>query len=350
MADHLRPPSVPGAMETLLNQYLLSLPRLNSYFCPANLDEFMHNIFDSVERPMSPWILLLLLCGYIFLGLMFFNFIGILATLPFFDYSFQETFNAISGSGDPEKTKIPILIIQGITSLGSFILIPWFFFKVYLKNSVARFFTISSTKPQAILLTLTVMMSFIVVNTIFIEWNMNIEFPSSLKWFEDWARTQEDYLAELTKNLTKFNGIGHFFLGVLVIGVFAGIGEELVFRGLFQNLFNRALGNPHMAIWLSAIIFGAIHMQFYGILPRVLLGALFGYLYYWSGHLGYAMIAHFANNFFMLVMVYLYNQGAIDFDIETTDATPEWWIVLIFAIVTTLLLINFHRLFQADRT
>ncbi len=307
----------------------------------------MHNLFQYSDRPMGPWILIVLFCGYLLLALMLFNVIGLLAVLPFYDYSLESAMNSISGMGDLDEAKIPMLIVQGITSLGAFIFTPLFFIRVYLKAPIQPFFTISSNSPNAILITLITMMSFIVVNTVFIEWNMNMEFPEFLKSFENWARSKEDQLAELTKRLTEFDSLGHFLLGVLVISILAGVGEELVFRGLFQNIFFKALGNPHVAIWLSAFIFGAFHMQFFGILPRMLLGALFGYLYWWSGHLGYAMFAHFANNFFMLIMVYLFHQDLIEYDIESVDTTPQWWIILIFAVMTTLSLLAFYRIFNS---
>ena len=78
-------------------------------------------------------------------------------------------------------------------------------------------------------------------------------------------------------------------------------------------------GSAHWGVWLTAIIFSAIHLQFYGFLPRVFPGAIFGYLYLFSGSLIYPILAHILNNTFTVIMVYLANQGSIDFDIESTD-------------------------------
>jgi hypothetical protein len=78
--------------------------------------------------------------------------------------------------------------------------------------------------------------------------------------------------------------------------------------------------SAHWGIWITAIIFSAIHVQFYGFLPRVFLGALFGYMYHYSGYLLYPIIAHILNNALTAVVVYLSNQGYFDFDLESTDS------------------------------
>jgi uncharacterized protein len=104
-----------------------------------------------------------------------------------------------------------------------------------------------------------------------------------------------------------------------VIGVFAGIGEEMFFRGLIQPKIKYYLGSAHWGVWITAIIFSAIHVQFYGFLPRVFLGALFGYLYMYSGSLIYPILAHIFNNSLTVIMIYLSNQGQIEFDLESTD-------------------------------
>ena len=50
------------------------------------------------------------------------------------------------------------------------------------------------------------------------------------------------------------------------------IGEELLFRGAVQRLFLRWVRNPHVAIWVTGTLFSFIHFQFYGFLPRMVLG------------------------------------------------------------------------------
>ena len=129
----------------------------------------------------------------------------------------------------------------------------------------------------------------------------------------------ETQTMELTIYLTDFQTIPELLTGLLVIGLLAGIGEEMFFRGLIQPKMHLYTGNAHAGVWITAFIFSAIHLQFYGFLPRLLLGGMFGYLYYYSGSLTYPILAHIVNNSFTVLMVYASNEGMIDFDLESTD-------------------------------
>lgn len=189
---------------------------------------------------------------------------------------------------------------------------------------------------------------FLVAISPVVEWNMNFQFPEFLQEFGSWARAQEDKLAEMTKLLTSFNTPGAFILGLLVIALLPGIGEELVFRGLIQNEFFRGSKNIHVAIWLSAFLFSAIHMQFFGFIPRLLLGGLFGYLYYWSGNLMVPMIAHFFHNGFTLTMIYLYNTGLVNVNIDSEESAPLS-LVGLCAVFTFVLLYFFRKHYTQEQ-
>ncbi|MFN5620180.1 MAG: type II CAAX prenyl endopeptidase Rce1 family protein [Flavobacteriales bacterium] len=82
----------------------------------------------------------------------------------------------------------------------------------------------------------------------------------------------------------------------LSIAIIPAICEELLFRGVLMPLLAKMTRNIHVAIWITAALFSLIHMQFYGFLPRMLMGAVLGYLVIWSGSLWTAILAHFINN------------------------------------------------------
>jgi membrane protease YdiL (CAAX protease family) len=156
-------------------------------------------------------------------------------------------------------------------------------------------------------------------NGLLVYWNSLLVLPEFLSGLESWMESMEQQMLELTKFLTDFQSIPELLMGILVIGVLAGIGEEMFFRGLIQPKMHLYFGNGHAGVWVTAFIFSAIHMQFYGFLPRLFLGGIFGYLYYYSGSLTYPILAHMANNTITVLMVYASNQGMIDFDMESTD-------------------------------
>ena len=127
------------------------------------------------------------------------------------------------------------------------------------------------------------------------EVNSKMVLPDFLSGVEDWMRQSEESTARITKIFLDVNTIPGLIFNLIMIAVIPAIGEELMFRGFLQNYFNKKL-NVHLAIFLSAFIFSAIHMQFFGFIPRLLMGMFFGYLLYWSGSLWLPMFAHFVNN------------------------------------------------------
>jgi uncharacterized protein len=185
-------------------------------------------------------------------------------------------------------------------------------------------------------------------NSLFMEWNQKVVFPEFLKDFEKFAREMEDAAADQTKTMTNFSTLLDLVVGILMIGILPAIGEELVFRGIIQNELFRGTRNIHLSIWTAAILFSAIHFQFYGFIPRMMLGALFGYLYYWSGSLWLAIFAHFFNNTAQVVALYLFQHGDLKYDIESSDSIPIS-AVLSGTIITAGLLYYFYRYFRNQK-
>jgi membrane protease YdiL (CAAX protease family) len=177
---------------------------------------------------------------------------------------------------------------------------------------------------------------------------MNFSFPGFLSGFEEWAREKEEELKLITDFLTEFNSFGQFIIVFIIVAVIPGIGEELIFRGILQNKFHLFFKNIHVAIIITAILFSGFHMQFFGFVPRLFLGILFGYIYYWSGNIWYPILGHFINNGFTLILIYLYQTGYIGIDIEVQEAYPLN-IILIFSVITIYMLFSFRKQFQYQK-
>jgi membrane protease YdiL (CAAX protease family) len=149
-----------------------------------------------------------------------------------------------------------------------------------------------------------------------------MKLPEALSGLEMWMREKEDQLSVMTAFLTGYTQFSQLLIALFVVTLLPALGEEVLFRGIIQTKLSRHWGNVHLAIWVSAAIFSAIHFQFYGFLPRMMLGALFGYLYYWTGNLWVSVLAHFVNNGFVLVMMYLHNIHVVKTNIEETKTLP----------------------------
>ncbi|HZX58096.1 MAG TPA: CPBP family intramembrane glutamic endopeptidase, partial [Mucilaginibacter sp.] len=113
--------------------------------------------------------------------------------------------------------------------------------------------------------------------------NEKMVLPKFLKSIEDWMRESEKETEKLSDRMMQMNTLSDMVYNLLFIGLLTAVVEEILFRGCFQTIFFRWTKNMHAAIWITAILFSAFHMEFYGFLPRLVLGLLFGYFTAWSG-------------------------------------------------------------------
>jgi uncharacterized protein len=171
------------------------------------------------------------------------------------------------------------------------------------------------------------------------EWNNKMSLPESMAEIEQWMRASEDRLAELTKAFLADTSVGGLVLNLFVIALMAAISEELLFRGVIQEVFVRATKNVHAAVWITAILFSVIHLQFFGFFPRMMLGALLGYLFVWSRSLWVPILAHFTNNGLAVALAWLVARKDITADAETMGSDQDdMMISLVSALIVSALL------------
>jgi hypothetical protein len=179
----------------------------------------------------------------------------------------------------------------------------------------------------------------------FISWlaemNQAIKLPASLKGVEDWMRESESQAERVMKNIIFYTSTIDFFIILFVIAVLPAIGEELLFRGLVQNELLKALKNPHVAIFLTGFLFSFIHFQFYGFFPRMLLGVVFGYFYYWSGNLWVPIIMHFVFNGFNYILMNLNHSGTLELDVE--NMSVPFWLVVVSVLLSGIIVFYFRK-------
>ena len=298
------------------------------------------------EEP-KPWYSLIILVLMFFAGMFIGQFIGLLISVLTTDLSLAEVPELLSLPFTEEK-RSAILVLQGFGAVGGFIIAALIYLVVVERIQLTALFNLKQVNIWAVILTIVIVISFMFVNTIFIEWNMNLSFPGFMSGFEEWAREKEEELKIVTEFLTEFGSFSQFIIVFLVVAIIPAIGEELIFRGILQNKFHLMFKNIHVAILVTAILFSGFHLQFFGFIPRLFLGILFGYLYYWSGNIWYPILGHFVNNGFTLILIYLYQAGHIGIDIEVQEAYPLN-IVLIFSVITIYMLFSFWKQFRYQK-
>lgn len=259
----------------------------------------------------------------------------------FFDGTIIELKHQIESSQPDKSSFIPFIILQGVASATALMLLPALYIRFAQRKSLGAFVKNENQFVLKVLVICLLGITTILSISPIAEWNMNVHFPDWLKGFDDWARGLEDRGIVMTRFMTDFDSPFQFALGILIIAVIPAIGEEFVFRGLIQHELWRSTRNVHIAIWASAILFSTFHLQFFGFVPRMLLGALFGYLYYWSGNLWIPIIGHLFNNAFLLTMVYLNNEGVTQVNMDDNTSIPIYLTVV--CVVITFALLYFFR-------
>lgn len=181
----------------------------------------------------------------------------------------------------------------------------------------------ASVKIIAIaILTIVVMQPFMNLTG---DWFSNWSLPSSLSGIEKWLKTEEQQNNDLVQRFLNVHSLGGLMFNILVVAIVPAVGEEFFFRGALQRLLSDKM-NIHLAIWFTALIFSAVHMDVSGLLPRMCLGAFFGYLVYWSKSIWLSVIAHFINNFWGVLSAYLVYNQCIDKNIDHLGTGSTEWV------------------------
>ena len=227
-------------------------------------------------------------------------------------------------------------ILQLISTIGTFLFpaltLAW------LCSTHPKVYLSISKIPQAHILLLTLLCVFLLSPSISLAGLLNkqMELPFFMKPVEDWMRTQEDAAEKITLMLLAGNSVTTLIFNLIVIALAAGITEEFLFRSALQRIIEKWTDNHHVVIWSAAAIFSTFHMQFFGFLPRMLLGAYFGYLLYWSRNIWIPIFAHFVNNAFAVIA--MSNNQLKDNEFITGNISTENILPYTFGASITLLL------------
>lgn len=107
----------------------------------------------------------------------------------------------------------------------------------------------------------------------------------------------------------QFIDMSHNVWGVLSIALAAPVVEECLFRGAIEGRMLK-VWHPWVAICVSALFFGLIHMNPAQIPFAFLCGVLFGWLRWKTGSLLPGIVGHILNNSIACLTMFLYGADA----------------------------------------
>jgi membrane protease YdiL (CAAX protease family) len=236
-------------------------------------------------------------------SLFVFSLLSFLLAVPLFGLSFQQVFQGL-GEGSMADNILLFKFLQSFQTIGLFVVPPFLFSWLYSHSPwqyLKAHFKLDIGSVIFVIILIFVAVPFIGYLG---KLNQSLDLPDTLKSIEDWLIKREDTARELTQKFLTAKGTNELILNIFMIGVLPAIGEEFVFRGVLQKVLHKWTKNIHWAVIISAFAFSAMHVQFYGLLPRFMLGLLFGYFLVWTGSIWLPVIGHFLNNTTAVVYYY----------------------------------------------
>ncbi len=302
-------------------------------------------------RGMNPWPQFIMTAFVVLVSFLALFVISILVAIPVF--GLDEMLGSLSGGDyNNPQTIIVLKYFQVIQSIGMFVVPPLVVAWLFEGNVYQYLHLDKKSQPKSYLLAILAVLLFNPFISVVGELNNMMTFPDFLSGLEEWMRSMEDQAGDMIEYFIKVETLGGLLFNIFMIAVIPAVGEEFLFRGVIQKIFTNMTKNYHWGIWISAILFSALHMQFFGFVPRVLLGALFGYILVYSGSLWLPILCHFVNNTIGVLALHASNKGQEDIEkitnFDFSDSLSTMWIIGIISLIITLWLVNILKKTEAS--
>jgi len=255
----------------------------------------------------------------------------------------------VFSGANPDDIKIISLLkyFQVIQSIGLFIIPPIILGYFFEGNSWKY---LSLTKKNGFRIYVLAFLCIMVISP-FISYigtlNNQMTFPSAFSGIENWMKNMEDAADLMIKRFIQTNSLGGISFNIFMIAIIPAIGEEFLFRGVLQKIITSLTKNYLWGIWITAFIFSALHFQFFGFIPRMVLGALFGYLLIYTGSLWIPIFCHFINNLTGVIFLYLEKNGFENlktWNESNMDLNLTWPLALGSIVLSLFILIQIKRI------
>jgi uncharacterized protein len=256
----------------------------------TQLSQAIRNNFIQMSEPAKILILAFLVMFFLFTG----TILAAIIALPVFDLNLTALYQILEA---PDINNIGIIKYFQVAQSVFLFLLPALI-AAWLFSTHTFKFLMADRKASSFTLTMVVLSIFIAIPLMnFLTlWNSMLVLPEWMNGIENKIRAMEDSAGKLTELFLLSNSYRDLFINFSMIAILPAIAEEFFFRGVLQKMFIDWTKNNHLGIFISSALFSFIHFQFYGFIPRLLLGLYFGYLLLWTSSIWVPVIAHLINN------------------------------------------------------
>ena len=277
---------------------------------------------------------LLILLGSVFIG----GFLGAVLSAGIWLLMTGQSLQTMQlALGDPAYTNA-FRVLQVVSSFTLFF-VPSVIMAYVLNKKPFKFLGFNfHFSPRQVILTILIVVASVPLVGALGELNKMIPLSQGLETY--FKKLEADY-AEQVKAMAKINTFGDYLMALLIMAGSAAVFEEIFFRGALQNLLQRISRNPWISIGVSSIIFSAIHLSFYGFLPRVALGVVLGLFFHYTGSLWLSILGHVVQNFMVVTQVYIYQKQGKSVEDAMNETLPLWWGLV--GLVLVVMLFRYYR-------
>lgn len=269
---------------------------------------------------------------------------AILLTSVVFSRGTPEVLEVLSA---PTYSDRPLVMFKSVfSSLLRFLIVPGLYLFIVNKKSLDFLKSKNRMWPTPLLLSIALVVSILPIISLLIEFNVSISLPSWLSNVETYFEEGERQRQQMTNILFFFSGISDLIVMIVVAAIIPGVVEELFFRGVIQTQLQNTLINHHSAIFFSAFLFSAMHFQFSGFIPRMILGLIFGYMFYWSKNIWYPVLSHIINNTLGVLGIYFFGTEILHPENGTLLSIP---FVVISFVATIFIILRLRQIFYLHK-
>jgi len=296
----------------------------------------------------SPWHRLLLFVGLVLLFSLFTALTGLLIGKLYFDVSLAQLAEMVTHPQSSQDIAF-IRFYQLFNQIGVFFL-PVFGLMFFTSGNVWSSLKLDkSPYAVAVVITILIVYASLPFNGFLTSLNESMSLPKSLAGIEQWMKDKELQANLMIEAILTTKSVSVLMLNMFIVALIPALGEELFFRGVLLKLFREITRNIHWAVIVSAILFSAIHMQFYGFLPRLMMGIILGYLYVFTQNLWVPIIMHFVNNASSVLLFYLHENGIIGVPMDKFGTTDNVVYIIGSGMMVVWLMIMLYQRLGVDR-
>lgn len=164
---------------------------------------------------------------------------------------------------------------------------------------------------------------------------LNEWIPIPATWYAK-AKAMEEIYKETMLAMATMKTTSDYLISLLVIAALPAFFEEIFFRGALQQVFVGMTRSRWVGIFITSVLFSAIHFSYFGFLPRLALGIVLGLIFSYSKNIWLSVLLHFLNNALIVTQLFIMSRQGKPIEKTMDENAPVWWGVIAIVLIVTL--------------